>query len=517
VSLLRYLSAGLAARPDHAAVEEPGRGRLSYRELASLSDRLRDRLVALGVRPGDRVGICLPKSIDAVAAIFGIQKAGAAHVPVDSSGPVLRNAVMLADCGVVAVLVEWRLEAALRAALVAQGHASHLIVLDAAEDTPLASALDGLPARRTASVERAAGDLAYVLYTSGSTGRPKGVMVSHGAALAFVDWCAATFDPGPDERFASHAPFHFDLSVLDLYLPLARGATLVLVDPEVGRDPRRLASFIASARITSWYSAPSILGLLADRGNLGAHDLGALRRILFAGEVFPVARLRALWREVPHARYWNLYGPTETNVCTAYEVHGPIPDDRTAPYPIGCALDHYHTRVVDPADPAGREVSPEAEGELLVSGSGVMLGYWNRPDETARAFLVDPKGTRWYRTGDRVVAEPGHGYRYVGRLDRMVKRRGHRVELGEVEAALVAHPEVREAAVVALPDDDGVRLVAHLATRDERGRLSIIDLKRYCGERLPASMVPDAFRFHASLPRTSTGKTDLVALSQAGD
>ena len=190
-------------------------------------------------------------------------------------------------------------------------------------------------------------DLAYILYTSGSTGKPKGVMLSHENGVSYVDWCTEVFEPDANDRFSSHAPFHFDLSILDIHVPLKHGATLVLIGEDIGKDPERLAALIAEQRISIWYSAPSILGLLAQFGKLDRHDYSALRLVLFAGEVFAVKHLRALTVQLPKPRYFNLYGPTETNVCTYYEVMLPVPEDRVVPYPIGKTCSHLRCKVVD--------------------------------------------------------------------------------------------------------------------------------------------------------------------------
>ncbi len=514
--LCRHLVAAAQRRPDHPAVREPGRSQISYRALDALSDRLRDRLVALGVGPGDRVGLWLPKTIDSVATILGILKTGAAYVPVDPTAPATRNGYILGDCAVRAVVVADPFAEPLRSALGPAADAMRFVVLRrTGGGAGLADALDRAdradgPAPAVANAEPAPEDLAYLLYTSGSTGRPKGVMLSQRAASAFVDWCVAEFAPRSEDVFSSHAPFHFDLSILDLYVPQVAGATLVLVPEERAKEPQGLAQLIAGERISVWYSAPSILAMLAQHGKLATLDFTALRTVLFAGEVFPVVHLRTLAAAWPHPRYFNLYGPTETNVCTHHEVVLPIPDARTQPYPIGRVCAHLAGRIVD-GD--GRDVPAGGEGELVIAGDNVMSGYWNLPEQTANAFLAHG-GRRWYRTGDLVVDEGGGVLRYVGRRDRMVKKRGYRVELGEIEACLYRHPDVLEAAVVAIPDPEaGVRVVGHLATRKGE-KLSLIALKKFCSEHLPVYMVPDAFRFHAGLPKTSTDKFDYQRLQE---
>jgi acyl-coenzyme A synthetase/AMP-(fatty) acid ligase len=322
------------------------------------------------------------------------------------------------------------------------------------------------------------------------------------------------FEPNERDRFSSHAPFHFDLSILDIYVPLKHGATLVLVGAEIGKDPLRLAALISEKRITSWYSTPSILSLLAQYGKLPQHDYSSLRTVLFAGEVFPIKHLRALKTLLPRPGYFNLYGPTETNVCTFYEIPVHISEEQTQPYPIGRVCSHLQGIVVDEQ---GQTVPVGQEGELCISGPGVTQGYWNLPERTARAFLIDTFEQAWYKTGDIVVEDADGNYIYIGRRDRMVKKRGYRVELGEIEAGLYRHPAVKEAAVVALSDEEnGVRVKAFLSCKEDEHRPSLIELKRFCTENLPVYMVPDLFAFREVLPKTSTDKIDYQKLKELG-
>ena len=502
--------------PERIAVVEPGEGEISYRQLAELSGRTRDQLRARGIGRGDRVGLYLRKSIDTVAAIYAILRAGAAYVPVDPGAPPARNAYIMHNCGVKLVFSESRVTEKFCAELEAIGATPQVIALDdvgagLALGRWLETQSSALPFAQEADISANDDDLAYILYTSGSTGKPKGVMLSHKNAVSFVDWCSEVFEPRETDTFSAHAPFHFDLSILDLHVSLKHGATLVLITEDVGKDPMRLAKIIAEHRISIWYSAPSILGLLAQFGNLANLEFPDLRHVLFAGEVFPVKHLRILCGLWTKPRYFNLYGPTETNVCTFHEVITPVPEDRSVPYPIGRVCSHLLGKVVDEN---GTTVERGAEGELCIAGLGVMQGYWGLPEQTENSFLIDPQGTRWYKTGDIVVEESDGCYIYRGRRDRMVKRRGYRVELGEIEAGLYKHAQVKEAAVVAVPDEEaGVRIVAHLSCKAQAVP-SLIEMKRFCGENLPLYMIPDRFVWQQSLPKTSTDKIDYQRLKE---
>jgi amino acid adenylation domain-containing protein len=513
-ALHQLLDVSASRFPYNVAVEEPENGSVRYHDLAHLSDRVRDRLREMGVGAGDRVGICMRKSADAIASIFGIMKAGAAYVPADPTAPGSRNAFIFHNCAVKVIIVESRLADRLTEEFKQLGFAPGTIVIDGVgAGVPLTKALDRLDSvSRAHSVSSAVPDpsqLAYILYTSGSTGRPKGVMLSHGNAACFIDWCSDVFQPSEDDRFSSHAPFHFDLSVLDIYVSLKHGATLVLVEEQLGKDPVRLAPWIAKRQITVWYSAPSILSLMAQFGKVEEHDYSSLRLVLFAGEVFPIKYLKLLKSLWPHPRYFNLYGPTETNVCTFYEVPLLIPESQTEPVPIGKVCPYCSPLVVNES---GSEVSRGTEGELCIAGSSVLEGYWNLPENTAKAFLPN-HDTCWYRTGDIVVELQDGNYKFLGRRDRMIKKRGYRIELGEIEVALYRHPVVKEAAVLAFPDADGVPIKAFTSTRDG-SKLSIIELKKFCSENLPLYMVPDLFCSLESLPKTSTDKIDYQKLTR---
>jgi len=527
-SLCDLFEASVRAHADLPAVVAPDGTTLTYAELNDRADRIAGFLRARGVVPGDRVGFCLPKGTASLAVMMGAMKARAAYVPIDWQGPAARNRTILSDCAVAAlflgeeradVLREWT--GGLPKTLVrVPRNATGSSVGGSAVDpgvwwrsgaVPITDVLAHAPLKADPRTRRRT-DVAYILYTSGSTGVPKGVTLTQENAVSFVHWCSSVLDPLPTDRLSSHAPFHFDLSVLDVHVAFKHGATLVLVSEELGKDPKSLARFIAQQRITMWYSTPSVLAMLVDFGALEMHDLGALRTVCFAGEVFPVPALRRLTRQIPGAAYFNLYGPTETNVCTFFPVPLPIPDERTQPFPIGQPCQHCEGIVLDEKR---ADVPRGADGILWVAGPSVFRGYWNQPDLDKQVFL-QRDGKRWYCTGDVVREDPRDGFVFVGRKDRMVKRRGLRIELGEIEVALQRNPELREAAVIVLGDPQtGVKIRAHVSGR--KGiELSLVALKRFCSAALPTAMSPDLFVIHDALPRTSTDKIDYQALQKHG-
>jgi amino acid adenylation domain-containing protein len=500
------LEASARKTPDAPAAFEVNGDSVNYKSLEKIAADIAALLTSAGVQAGDRVGMCVPKSIPALATVFGILKAKSAYVPVDYGSPVSRNVFIFNDCAVSAIVVDNSVADQLALEL---GGGWERIGFPGADEIPAQFSIlkRAIHPGRHNNFDQ---DLAYILYTSGSTGLPKGVVHSHATALAFIDWCSAEFGPVAADRFSSHAPFHFDLSILDIYVPIKNGASVVLIDSETGKQPGTLAGVIERLQITIWYSTPSILRMLVEYGKLDERDCRSLRIVNFAGEVFPIKHLRALMACWPWPAYYNLYGPTETNVCTYYRLPASLPDESQTTLPIGQKCSDDETRVVD-SD--GQVVATGREGELVVAGGSVMLGYWNLPDRNAEAFLK-MSGRDWYRTGDIVREDADGNLFYLGRSDRMVKRRGYRVELGEIEAALHRHPSIPEAAVIARTNGDGeIQVIAYIAWA-EAPAPSIIKLKQFCAKNLPLYMSPDAFKVLPTLPKTSTDKVDYQKLKE---
>jgi len=514
IHLSQLLDRAASRRPDHVAVEDEHGRTLTYGALQRAADRVMTRLARWGVNRGDRVGLFLPKGIEAVVAIHGILRAGASYVPVDPTAPIQRGAGIFADCGVKAVVIAHEQTDALEKAWPGQGPRPRLIAVGSNEPVSLCDATWNDVMTDTAPSplppHRVARDLAYILYTSGSTGQPKGVMLSHTNAFTFLDWCLSRLDLRADDRFSSHAPFHFDLSVFDLFASCAVGGTLVVIGEALGREPARLGAFLAERKLDVWYSAPSILALLTRHGEVDRPGFPAPRVVLFAGEVFPLAPLRLLRQAWPSATLWNLYGPTETNVCTAYRLPESIPAEREVPFPIGAVCPPLMGRVVDEE---GVDLPVGSVGELVIAGPGVMHGYFGQPEMSDRAFFSEDNACRWYRTGDLVVDDGTGCYVFHGRRDRMVKKRGYRIELGEIESALYRHEGVERAAVVAKSDEEGVSIVAFIAMKASH-KASIIAMKRHCTTHLPHYMVPDSITFVPELPTTSTDKVDYQGLKR---
>lgn len=504
--------------PHHLAVVDGDRS-LTYQELDEAANRLAHTLQAAGVGRGARVGLYLEKSLEAVIGIYGVLKTGAAYVSIDVKAPTSRSGYIIGNCGIEVLVsatdrsgswAELAEDTSLRTVVVMNGDADPEPGLEiiprgkvdiASSHAPEAGAIDL--------------DLAYIIYTSGSTGAPKGVKLTHRNAMVFVDWTVAEYGIGHDDRLSSHAPFHFDLSILDLYAASKTGATLYLVPAMASVFPVQINKFITKNRITVWYSVPSILSMLVQRGKLEEGLFPDLRWLLFAGEVFPTKYLSHLMELLPHVRFSNLYGPTETNVCTFYNVDV-RPDPHGGDIPIGKPIPNTDGYVVGDDG----SLVPDGEvGELWIRSGTVMSGYWGDPDRTAERLVPNPFGGEIvdmvYKTGDLVRVDHNGDYVFLGRRDNQVKSRGYRIELGEIETAMYRFPGIVEFAVVAIPDDLITnRLVGFAAVKEG---VSEGELLHHCKENVPPYMIPEKFEILEVLPKTSTGKINRQELKSIAE
>src|SRR5882724_8220394 len=459
--LQQWVTEQAERRPDATAVVMHG-ARLTYAELDASSNRLARTLKAAGCGQGDRVGLLLAKSPQAIVSMLGTLKADCTYVPLDPSSPAPRVAkivqsaeprVILAEARAASVLSTLLSNARLRRST-AVGWMDH----DRTRGEPFdpTFSLEDVARAPSDSLDyrNSAAHPAHILFTSGSTGTPKGVVIAHRNVTHFVEWARRYFNLGPTDRVSGHPPLHFDLSTFDVFGTFACGAQLHLVPPEINLSPKALAEFIRHAELTQWFSVPSLLSYMAKFDVVQFNDFPALRRLLWCGEVFPTPALRYWMERLPHATFTNLYGPTETTIASSYYAVPTCPEDDGVAIPIGTPCGGEELLVLSETL---RPVSPGEVGDLYIRGVGLSPGYWRDPEKTRAAFVPNPMspdpGDRLYRTGDLAKTGADGLVYFLGRADSQIKSRGYRIELGEIEAALNAMDSLGECAVVAVPSD----------------------------------------------------------------
>ena len=501
--LHRWIERQAALTPGATAVVGENES-LTYRELDARANRLARRLRRLGVRVDEPVAICADRSPALIVGLLAILKAGGAYLPLDPSYPSERLAFMIEDGldGVAKPVLLAQVD--LLAASVA-GAGARLIDLDSAAgpaagtagdaDDPLLAPLDG---------GAGADNLAYVIYTSGSTGRPKGVMSTHRGVVNRIAWAQRAYGLTPDDRVLQKTPVSFDVSVPELFWPLAVGARLVLARPGGQRDPAYLMRRIEEQGVTTVHFVPPMLQVFLAQP--GLDRCRSLRRVMASGEALP-AELAARFHELlggasGPAELHNLYGPTEASVEVT--AHRTLPGPARRTVPIGRPIANLGLWLLDP------ELQPVplgVPGELYIGGTGLARGYLRRPGLTAERFVPHPlgrPGERLYRTGDLARFSADGEIEFLGRNDDQVKLRGFRIEPGEIEAALASHPAVREAAVVAREE----RLVAYVVPAGPGPRPEAGELRDALRRVLPEHMVPADFALVDALPLTPSGKVD---------
>ncbi|HSG40625.1 MAG TPA: amino acid adenylation domain-containing protein, partial [Thermoanaerobaculia bacterium] len=474
-----------ARTPDAAALLWRGEA-FTYRELRRRSGLLARRLAAHGVGPEVRVGVCLERTPDLIAALLGVLEAGGAYVPLDPAYPQERLAFMLEDSGAPIALARGPLGDALRGAGV------QILELEDGWADADAPAGDG-PLRPAGP-----GNLAYLIYTSGSTGRPKGVAIEHAAAVSFVRWARTVFGPESLSGVLASTSVCFDLSVFEIFVPLSWGGRAVLVDNALA-----LPGAPAAGEVTLLNTVPSAAAELVRTGLPPS-----VRTVNLAGEPLPRSLARQLYSTGTVERLYDLYGPSED---TTYSTWAMVDRDGEGAPSIGRPLPGTRAYVLDGA---GRPAAPGVPGELHLGGAGLARGYLGRPELTAERFVPDPfsaePGRRLYRTGDLVRHRRDGSLDFLGRIDHQVKIRGFRIEPGEIETALRRCPGVTEAVVMAREDRPGERYLAAYVVGPAGEKPA--EIRAFLRDSLPEHMVPTAFVALPALPLTPNGKVDRRAL-----
>jgi amino acid adenylation domain-containing protein len=499
-----------AATPSATALTF-GDTRLSYADLNRRANELARNLRSLGAKRGKRVGICLERSPEMVIALLAVLKTGAAYVPLDPAYPLARLRTMLGDAHPVVLVTTERISGSL------PPHAARPLYLD---QQPASAESDkaesGEPKfdepsfdepkidKQDAAAHINPDDIAYVIYTSGSTGKPKGVVVTHGNVSNHLAWRNSFFPLTASDRSLQTASLSFDDSVWEILEPISAGATLVLTRPRFEYDSTYLAKLMVEQQVTIACFVPSLLRTIIESPEIAA--CGSLRRLTTGGEGLSVPLQLRVRERLPGVAFFNGYGTTEATIASVYWRCEEVPGQTVVP--IGRPIANTQVYILDPH---GQLVPPGVLGEICIGGAGVAKGYLDRPELTAERFVPDrlgaAPGAKLYRTGDMGRLRADGVFEFAGRVDDQVKIRGIRVELGDIEAALLDHPEVRSAAVVCNDTPSGKRLIAYVVPRGQKP-VSAADLRAFVRDRIPPALIPNRFETIASLPLTPSGKLD---------
>ena len=471
---------------------------LSYAELNKAAKQLAGRLRSLGARRGKRIGICLERSPDMVIAVLAVLKTGAAYVPLDPTYPQARLRTMLGDADPVVLVTTEKISASL------PPYAAQPLFIDQPGDR----------VEEYEALNIAADDIAYVIYTSGSTGTPKGVLVAHGNVSNHLAWRYSFFPLQPSDRCLQTASLSFDDSVWEILEPLCAGANLVLTRPRFEYDSTYLVKLMVDRKITVACFVPSLLRAIIEAPEIG--QCHSLRRLTTGGEGLSIPLQQRVRERLPDTAFYNGYGTTEATIASIYWRCEITPGQTTVP--IGRPIANTQAYILDPC---GQLVPPGVLGEICLGGVGIARGYLNRPELTAQAFVDDRfgavPGAKLYRTGDVGRLRSDGVFEFAGRVDDQIKIRGIRVELGDIEAALLDHPDVRSAAVVCNDTASGKRLIAYVVPRGS-DPVPGAELRAFVRDRIPPALIPNRFETIAALPLTPSGKLDRRALpSSSGE
>lgn len=503
--------------PEKRAVVHEGQS-VSYSSLDKQSAKLAKVLHENGVKGGDRIALFCEKSIEAIISIFGILKAGGIYVPIDPATPSERLRYILDDCEIEVVVTSQNILEKnneilknKKLLILTKGDYNNNIsivkwseIINRGKPNPdtIVNIIDTAPA--------------YIIYTSGSTGVPKGVVISHQSVNHLMEWYCEEFRISASDNILSFAPLCFDASISDIFSFIRTGATLVLPPEGMNIFPSLFAQTLIDEKITMFFAPSTLFAIWLPSIKEMGLSYPSLRTVFFGAEVLPAKYAMEMQTVFKNAEIVNLYGPTEiTDTATFYRVKK-IPEDGEN-IPIGKG---YPTIEAFAVNENGEPCRVNEIGELVIRGANLMRGYWKKPEETRKVLKQNPLHSDYidlvYYTGDWVTMDKYGNYVYVGRKDHMIKSRGYRIQLEEVEKVLISHRKIKEVAVVGVPDEKlptDVKIKAFIVSLSESTNAEIV---QYCSERLPHYMIPNEIVFMKELPRTMTGKIDRVALKQGG-
>ncbi|MRH99218.1 amino acid adenylation domain-containing protein [Kriegella sp. EG-1] len=489
-----------------------GKESLTYFELNKKTNKLASYLISHGVQKGDRVGVYLFRSIETPIAIYGIMKAGAVFVPIDPELPIARINFILNDCNINYVVTNPNLRKKHPKIIELKNPLKGFIGADLESDFNSITwpALFNTSIEKYSDVSLNEDDLAYIMYTSGSTGFPKGIMHTHKSGLSYARLSVNLFDIDENDRLASHAALHFDISTLG-YLagPLAKATTIIISEAHT-KMASSLAALIEQEKITIWYSVPLAIIQLLQSNALNDKNLDSLRLVLFGGEVFANKYLSQIMNLCPNTHFYNIYGPAEVNQCTSYKVNTP-PTNETI-VPIGTVWEETEYLILD--DKGNLNIDGDY-GELAIHSSTMMKGYWNNQTLTNKSTYVAIEGEKekkYFKTGDLVKKNESGDLVFLGRNDRQVKIRGYRIEIDEIEAALLKHKYIIEAAVVVLHKNVNEKEIMAAIILSKEENISLKEIKAHCYDYLPSYAVPESIEFMPDFPRTGSGKIDRIKI-----
>lgn len=510
-TLPEIITYGAESLPDQVTFK-CGQKSETFESMETKMCQLSNKLAQLGVKKGDRVGIYMNRTIESAVAVYGIMKAGAVFVPIDPSSPVSRILGILEDCDL-RIMISSRAQKSGIVEILNNPSKLQAIIGFHSDDLPIQTIswdriYEGDPTPPEVSMSDE--DLAYIIFTSGTTGRPKGIMHTHRSALSYARLSAELYEVKPEDVIGSVSPLHFDQSTFGYFSsPWAKATAILVTDGHLAM----MGSFsrmIEDEGITMLYAVPLVFIQLLDMNLL--REFPKLKWIMYGGEPFPPRKLNEIMAKLPHVKISNVYGPAEVNQCTYKTITEQINENQSVP--LGKVWQETKVKVVDDLD---RVVAEGETGELLVTSSTMMKGYWNNPDLNRRAFYTDidhGREVKYYRTGDLVRWNIDGDLVFVGRKDRQAKIRGYRIELGEIENSLYLMEGIKESAVFIL-NNKGDKTLCAVYTSKSNSNFSDELLKKHLLKYIPKYSIPDYFFTIEEIPRAKSGKIDYVVLEKS--